>query len=100
MTYRNKNGKKMFMKINGNDLKVLRYIIDNTLRDKIRNEDIRNICEIQNIIRWVKIRKDHISKMTGWQKLGNQRSFGTSFDRFGTKVGYHKRQTYWIKCRI
>jgi hypothetical protein len=48
-------------------MSTLRCITGNTLRDRIRDEDICNICEIQDIVRWAKIRRqawrNHVNKM-------------------------------------
>jgi len=39
------------------EMNILRCIISNILQDRIHNENIRNICEIQNIIRWIRIKR-------------------------------------------
>jgi hypothetical protein len=43
------------------------WICGSTLRNRIRNEDISNICEIRDIIRRVEVRRrawrDHVNKM-------------------------------------
>jgi hypothetical protein len=38
-------------------MKKLRRILNKTRMDKIRNERIREICEIQNITAWVQRRR-------------------------------------------
>jgi len=40
------------LKIIRNNLKIIRTIL---IRDRIRNESIRDICEIQDVARWAKI---------------------------------------------
>jgi len=39
------------------EIKILRYVTDNILQDRIRNEYIHSICKIQDAIKWVRIRK-------------------------------------------
>jgi hypothetical protein len=50
------------------EMKTLRRILNKTRIDQIRNERIREICEIQNITTWVQRRRTewsmHISRMT------------------------------------
>ncbi|KAH0955250.1 hypothetical protein HN011_000030 [Eciton burchellii] len=45
----------------------LRCITGNTLRDRIHSEDVRNICEIQDVIRWTRIRRrawrEHVNRI-------------------------------------
>ncbi|XP_045480943.1 uncharacterized protein LOC123685328 [Harmonia axyridis] len=49
------------------EMKVLRYILGFTLRDKKRNEDIRNECEVPDIVRWGRNRRRfwnaHVERM-------------------------------------
>jgi hypothetical protein len=49
-------------------MQTLRRILNKTQTDKIRNERIREICEIQDITSWVQRRRTewsmHISRMT------------------------------------
>jgi hypothetical protein len=49
-------------------MKTLRRILNKTRIDKIRNERIREICDIQNVTSWVQGRRKewsmHISRMT------------------------------------
>jgi len=47
------------------EMRILRCITGNILRDGIRNEDIRNICEIQNVIRWVRKNMEKPCKRDG-----------------------------------
>lgn len=37
------------------EMRILRCITGNTLRDRVRNEDIRDTCKIQNIVRWERV---------------------------------------------
>ncbi|XP_055385812.1 uncharacterized protein LOC129614885 [Condylostylus longicornis] len=50
------------------EMKTLRQICGYTLRDKIRNEDIRSTCEIQDVVRWTRCRRrnwrDHVNRMS------------------------------------
>jgi len=47
------------------EMRTLGYITGDTLRDRIYNENIRNICEIQDIIRCPERRawRDHVNRM-------------------------------------
>ncbi|XP_055382972.1 uncharacterized protein LOC129613079 [Condylostylus longicornis] len=49
------------------EMKTLGKICGYTLTDKKHSNDIRNICGIQNIVRWSRYRrrywKDHVNKM-------------------------------------
>jgi len=67
-------------------------ITDNTLRDKIRNEDI---CTIQNVTRWARIRKriwrDHVNKMNDNQlakiaRNGKPNIFRTAYETLMRKL--------------
>jgi 3'-phosphoadenosine 5'-phosphosulfate sulfotransferase len=48
-------------------MKTLRKIINKTKWDRMRNDRIRELCEIQNITSWVQRRRiewsEHISRM-------------------------------------
>jgi hypothetical protein len=48
-------------------MRTLRCIAGNILRDRILYENICNICEIQDVIRWTRIRReawrDHVNGM-------------------------------------
>ena len=48
-------------------MKTLRRIINKTKWDRVRNDRIRELCEIQNITSWVQRRRtersEHISRM-------------------------------------
>lgn len=39
------------------EMKTLRAITGNTLRDRRRNEDIRRDCETQDVVRWIRKRR-------------------------------------------
>jgi len=43
-------------------------VTGNTPRDRIRNEDIRNICQIQDVTRCGSESGDHVNKISGLQK--------------------------------
>jgi len=49
------------------EMKTLRRIINKTKWDRVRNDRIRELCEIQNITSWVQRRRtewsEHISRM-------------------------------------
>lgn len=49
------------------EMRILKCITGNTLRDRIRNEDICNTCKIQDVIRWARMRRRtwryHVEKM-------------------------------------
>ena len=50
-----------------NEMKVLRTITGNTLRDQRRSQDIRNECEIDDVVRWTRARRrywnEHVTRM-------------------------------------
>ena len=50
-----------------NEMKTLRGIINKTKWDRVRNDRIRELCEIQNITSWVQRRRtewsEHIPRM-------------------------------------
>lgn len=50
------------------EMRTLRAIRGVTLRDRMRNEQIRQDCDIQNIVRWSRARRrhwrDHMDRMT------------------------------------
>jgi len=67
------NDHQTFTDINRNE--ALECITGNTLQDRIRNEDMRNICEMsQDVARWARIKRrgwrDHVNRrrITGLQK--------------------------------
>jgi len=43
--------------------RTLKCITGNTLQDKIHNGNIRNIYEIQDVTKWVRIRKEHVNRV-------------------------------------
>ena len=49
------------------EMRVLRKITNNTIRDMIRNENIRERCKVENISQWTRKRKmewnQHIDRM-------------------------------------
>ena len=49
------------------EMKVLRNISGKTLRDRVRNTEIRRICEVEDIVRWGRQRRrfwnEHVSRM-------------------------------------
>jgi hypothetical protein len=48
-------------------MKILRKITDKTIADKIRIEDIRELCGVENVCKWVNLRRkewdEHITRM-------------------------------------
>lgn len=40
-----------------NEMKILRAITGNRIQDRVRNSKIREICDVQNIMRWVRTRR-------------------------------------------
>jgi len=48
------------------EMRILRYNTGN-IRDRILDRDTRNICEMQDVIRWIRIRRrawrDHVNGM-------------------------------------
>ncbi|XP_044744248.1 uncharacterized protein LOC123306342 [Coccinella septempunctata] len=50
-----------------NEMKVLRLITGNTLRDQRRSSDIREECQTEDVVRWMPARRrywnEHVSRM-------------------------------------
>jgi len=67
----------------------------------LHNEDTRNICEIQDVVRHVRIRRDHVNgmddnRLAKMAKMGNQTipNHLASLQNVGARVGHqHHRRT-------
>lgn len=59
--------KRTKQKIRTTEMKVLRNILGVTLRDKQTNKSIRERCDVQDVVKWSKIRKkkwkEHVERM-------------------------------------
>lgn len=66
------------------EMRTLRFIADYTLRDRKRNEEVRSICNIQDIVRW-QVRSPELKEELGeitliecpkidWQKLQKRKN--------------------------
>ena len=66
------------------EMKTLRRIINKTKWDRIRNDRIRELCEIQNITFWVQRRRtewsEHVSRMAD-DRLVKKKRRETEVDR-------------------
>ena len=67
------------------ELKTLRSILGVSLFDHIRNEEIRQRCGVQDIVRWARVRRrqwrDHVDRMSETRMV----------KQAGTKIPYTKR---------
>jgi len=82
------------------EMSTLRYSTGNILRDGILDRDTRNICEMQDIIRWTRIRRrawrDHgetINRMDDNQlaKIAENQTKQDGLENVGAKVEHHWR---------
>lgn len=59
-------GRKINNFLGKTEMRILRTC---TLRDRIHNEQIRNMCEMQDIVKWMRQKRrewdQHISRMSG-----------------------------------
>jgi len=71
------------------EMSTLRYSTGNILRDGILDRDTRNICEMQDIIRWTRIRRrawrDHVAK------IAENQTKQDGLENVGAKVEHHWR---------
>jgi len=66
------------------EMRILRTIVGCTVRDRVRNEQIRNICDIYDIVRWTRKRcrewNMHVSRMSD-DRLAKRARDGRPFTR-------------------
>jgi len=82
----------------------------NTRRDRIRNEDVRKICEVQDVIRWARIRRpckqdNRLAKVAKSGKpntIEMARAIWMASKRLLRKldINFAGEQVHWMKYRI
>lgn len=70
--------------VRSTEMRILRNITGHTLRDRIRNDEIRQKCNVQDVVRWIRKRRrewnDHVTRMPNNRlpKIARDGGTGTS----------------------